>query len=124
MPQLRDQDRDELRVAADARANLGGGAGLSAHDQDGAQALLEELYALRDSGGGDVQHASRALETAFARDCGDGREQCLIEHVHLLKPLSQATSTLALLQTAGEASSVEYSAAQKTLPRMTRLGPG
>ena len=73
-PQLCEQHRDQLGVAADARADFGGGARLSAYDQHRAQPLLEELHALRYRRRSNVQRASRALETALAGNCGDGRE--------------------------------------------------
>jgi hypothetical protein len=46
-PQLGNQDGNQLCVPADARADLRGGAGLAADDQDRPEALLEKLHTLR-----------------------------------------------------------------------------
>ncbi|MDQ0475056.1 hypothetical protein QO011_008098 [Labrys wisconsinensis] len=69
-----------LDMGADPRADFGRRAGLAAHDEDGAQALLQRPDPLGYRRGGDAEGAGGTLEAAFAddgRDCGQGG---VIEH--------------------------------------------
>jgi hypothetical protein len=62
-------------MPANAGADFGRNAGLAAHDECRADALLEQSYALRHGGWRDVEYTRSALEAALSRDGCDGRQQ-------------------------------------------------
>ena len=49
-------------------------------DQHDAEAFFEELDALRDGGGRDVQNLRRLLETAGLNHHGDGAQGGIVDH--------------------------------------------
>jgi hypothetical protein len=67
-------------VLAQAAPGLGRAAGLVAHDERAADALLELAHALRDGRGRHVQGARRPFEAAFAHDGGKGGQGGIVEH--------------------------------------------
>ena len=69
-----------LDMAEQALAGRSGRAGLAAHDQDGAQAILQQLDALGHRRWGDADFAGGFFEAAGADNPGHGVEKGVIEH--------------------------------------------
>ena len=64
LPERGFEERDLIDVPAQALADLGCEAGLAAHDEDGADPLLQELDPLGHGRGRHVQMLGRLFETA------------------------------------------------------------
>jgi len=79
------QHAHALDMPAQLLAGLGRHAGLAAHQQRAAGALLQLPYALRHRGRRDVQRARGAFEAAFAHHGGEGVQGGVVEHGVRLK---------------------------------------